>query len=102
MKEPAKLANALTIDVEEHFQVAAFKHNINPDDWCSHGSRVERNTHQFLDIVDEHSVKATFFFLGWVAERHPQLVREVIARGHEVGSHGYSHQLIYEQSIEVF
>ncbi|NKB97852.1 MAG: DUF3473 domain-containing protein [Pseudomonadales bacterium] len=96
------MKHALTIDVEDYFQVAAFSTNIAPHEWDKYRCRVEANTHRFMEITDQHDVRATFFFLGWVAERFPNLVREVAAAGHEVGSHGYSHQLIYEQSHERF
>jgi polysaccharide deacetylase family protein (PEP-CTERM system associated) len=96
------IRNALTIDVEDYFHVSAFAGQIGPSDWGRFESRVERNTQRLLDILDEHECKATFFVLGWVAEKYSPLVREIAARGHEVACHGYSHQLIYEQTPEVF
>ncbi len=96
------IKNALTVDVEDYFQVSAFAQTIQPDDWVNHPLRVERNTHHLLDLFDEHQVKATFFVLGWVAERTRKLVEEIALRGHEVASHGYSHQLIYKQKPDVF
>ncbi len=97
-----KINNALTIDVEDYFHVAALSKSISVDDWASIACRVENNTQILLDLFDEQSVKATFFVLGWVAERYPGLVKEIHNRGHEVASHGYSHQLIYKQSQKVF
>jgi len=94
--------NALTVDVEEHFQVSAFADAVGRSEWPTMPSRVERNTQDLLDLFDQHQYRATFFVLGWVAERHPQLVREIARRGHEVASHGYSHELIYKQGIETF
>jgi polysaccharide deacetylase family protein (PEP-CTERM system associated) len=94
--------NVLTIDVEDYFQVAALAESINTNDWDKQSSRVEQNTFYLLDMFDEHNVKATHFILGWVADRYPNIVQEIYRRGHEVASHGYSHQLIYEQSIDVF
>jgi len=94
--------NALTVDVEDYFQVSAFAKSINHEDWDLHPRRVERNTHLLLDLFEKAGVKATFFVLGWVAEREPQLVREISSRGHEVASHGFSHQLIYNQTPKVF
>lgn len=94
--------NGLSIDVEDYFQVAAFFDQVDYGDWDAWQSRVEQNTHRILDLFDEKNCKATFFTLGWVAERYPQIVREIVARGHELASHGYSHQLIYEQTPEVF
>ena len=97
-----RIKNALTVDVEDYFQVSAFAKSIKRDDWDGHTLRVERNTQQLLDMFDQAQVKATFFVLGWVADRVPQLVKEIADRGHEVASHGYSHQLIYNQTPEVF
>jgi polysaccharide deacetylase family protein (PEP-CTERM system associated) len=87
--------NAMTIDVEDYYQVSAFESCVRFEDWPSHESRVERNTLRLLDILDEYAVKATFFVLGWEAERRPDLVAEIAKRGHEIGSHGYRHRLIY-------
>jgi len=94
--------NALTVDVEDYFQVSAFADSIDPDEWDKHPLRVENNTNRLLDLFDEYQVKATFFILGWVAERKPGLVTEIAKRGHEVACHGYSHQLVYEQPPDVF
>ena len=96
------IRNALTVDVEDYFHVSAFTDSISRSDWHKHSLRVERNTHTLLDLFDEHNVKATFFVLGWVAERATDLIREIGSRGHEVGCHGFSHQLVYEQSQDVF
>ena len=96
------IENALTIDVEDYFHVSAFEKNINKDEWDNFPSRVEYNTRRLLDVFDERDLKATFFVLGWVAEREPELVRDIAERGHEVACHGYSHQLVYNQSKHVF
>jgi len=96
------IKNALTVDVEDYFQVSAFAESIEQKDWDSHPLRVENNTYKILDMFDESNQKATFFVLGWVAERQKDLVLEIAKRGHEVACHGYSHQLIYNQSKEVF
>ncbi len=98
----SKLLNALSVDVEEHFQVAAFAGIVPCGQWSAHESRVRRNTVALLDLFDEMEVRATFFVLGWVAEREPGLVREIAARGHEIGSHGYSHRFVYDQSPAEF
>lgn len=92
----------MTVDVEDYFHVAAFKDVISPADWDRWQPRVVDNTRRLLDIFDRFDIEATFFVLGWVAERRPELVREIHRRGHEIASHGYSHQLIFEQSPEVF
>jgi polysaccharide deacetylase family protein (PEP-CTERM system associated) len=94
--------NALTVDVEDYFQVSAFAENVDINEWDKFPLRVEKNTQRLLDMFDEHEVKATFFVLGWVAERTKELVKEIVSRGHEVASHGYSHQLVYNQTPEVF
>jgi polysaccharide deacetylase family protein (PEP-CTERM system associated) len=94
----AGMRNALTVDVEDYFQVAAFSGVLSRDSWERAEPRVERNTHALLEIFAEYDCKATFFVLGWVAERYPSLVQAVEQAGHEIGSHGYSHRLIYEQT----
>ena len=96
------ILNALTVDVEDYFHVSAFAESIDRHDWDKHPLRVENNTRRLLDLFDEREVKATFFVLGWVAERAVSLVREIAARGHEVACHGYSHQLVYNQTPDVF
>ncbi len=94
--------NALTVDVEDYFHVAAFARQIDPATWDRFPVRVERNTHRLLDLFSEHDARATFFVLGWVAERCPNLVRMIVDQGHEVACHGYSHQLVYEQTPAAF
>ncbi|HED36450.1 MAG TPA: DUF3473 domain-containing protein [Gammaproteobacteria bacterium] len=96
------ILNALTVDVEDYFQVSAFAKNVNQNDWDKFPMRVERNTRLLMDLFDDAQVKATFFVLGWVAERNKGLISEIAERGHEVASHGYSHQLVYNQKPEVF
>lgn len=96
------IRNALTVDVEDYFQVSAFANNIKQCEWDEHPLRVEDNTYKLLDLFDEYQIKATFFTLGWVAERKREMVMEIAKRGHEVASHGYSHQLVYNQTPEVF
>ena len=102
MKVRAKPGNALTIDVEDYFQVAAFFDVISSNDWQDCESRVEQNTRAFMHMLGVHGLKATFFMLGWVAEKHPELVREIDGAGHEIACHGFSHQFIYTQSPQVF
>jgi polysaccharide deacetylase family protein (PEP-CTERM system associated) len=94
--------NAFTVDVEDYFQVSAFERYIARDQWDRWESRVVANTHRILELLDRHGVKATFFVLGWIGKRYPQLVRDIHAYGHEIGSHGYWHRLIYEQTPEEF
>lgn len=94
--------HAMTVDVEDYFHVAAFNRVITPDDWPNWPSRVEANTQRMLELFANHNIHITFFILGWVAERYPDLVRQIAAAGHEIASHGYSHQLIYRQTPEVF
>jgi len=88
------VVSAFTVDVEDYFHVEAFRHIVDPADWDSMEYRVERNTGRLLALLDESSVRATFFVLGWVAERSPALVSEIQAAGHEVGIHGYDHRPI--------
>ena len=90
--------NALSIDVEEYFQAHAYEKVIARSAWDSLPGRVVTNTRRLLALLAEHGTRATFFVLGWVAERHPELVREIVAAGHEVGSHGYAHELVYRQT----
>lgn len=97
-----KILNAMTVDVEDYFHVAAFTKTVQSDQWDDYPHRVEGNTKRLLDLFDKHQVKATFFVLGWVAEREKGLVNEIVNRGHEVASHGYSHQLVYNQTPETF
>ncbi len=94
--------NAMTIDVEDYFQVSAFEGRLDRSQWHTFESRVCRNTERLLDIFDEHDTRATFFVLGWVAEQFPEVVRAIHERGHELASHGYAHRLIYETSPEEF
>ena len=96
------IKNAMTVDVEDYFQVSAFENNIAPDSWDRQPVRVEHNTHKVLALFAEHQVQATFFMLGWVAERFPQLVTAIVEQGHELASHGYNHQRIGTQSRQVF
>jgi polysaccharide deacetylase family protein (PEP-CTERM system associated) len=96
------LLNTFTVDVEDYYHVSAFERSIDRSDWERYDSRVTDNTLRILDLLDRHETKATFFVLGWIAERRPGLIREIHRRGHEIGSHGYWHRLIYEQSPEEF
>jgi polysaccharide deacetylase family protein (PEP-CTERM system associated) len=98
MSEPraARVVNAMSIDVEDYFHVSNLAHAAPPERWASFESRVRANTGRLLDTFDETGVKATFFVLGWVADRHPEVVRDIAARGHEVASHGFGHQLVYD------
>src|SRR5690606_31735397 len=91
----AAICNAMTVDVEDYFQVSAFDGVVPRSAWESMESRVVANTRRMLDVFDAHDVRATFFVLGWVADRHADLVRDIAARGHEVASHGYGHRLVY-------
>jgi polysaccharide deacetylase family protein (PEP-CTERM system associated) len=86
------IRNALTIDVEDYFQVSAFAPYIARSEWDSRECRVERNVDRILAMLDDRGAKATFFILGWLAERYPQLIRRIAAQGHEVASHGYGHE----------
>lgn len=86
------ITNALTIDVEDYFQVSALAPHIPREQWDSRECRVEQNVERILLMLDERQTRATFFTLGWIAERYPQLVRRIVDGGHEVASHGYGHE----------
>ena len=86
---------ALSVDLEEHFQVSNFEHLVDRSRWAEQPSRVADSTRRLLDLFDATGSRATFFVLGWVAERQPGLVREIAARGHEIACHGYGHELVY-------
>jgi polysaccharide deacetylase family protein (PEP-CTERM system associated) len=96
------ITNALTIDVEDYFQVSAFAPHIDRADWDNRECRVERNVHRILDLLDRHQTLATFFTLGWVAQRYPQLVQEIVKRGHELASHGFGHERASDLTEEAF
>jgi polysaccharide deacetylase family protein (PEP-CTERM system associated) len=101
--EPAdRILNAMTVDVEDYFHVSVFDGVVPRREWGSLESRVHGNTERVLRLFDEAGVTATFFILGWVAERYRPLVRKIAARGHEVASHGYAHRLVYDQSPAAF
>jgi polysaccharide deacetylase family protein (PEP-CTERM system associated) len=90
------ITNALTVDVEDYFQVSAFAPHIARADWERRECRIERNVDRILEMLAQHEIKATFFTLGWIAERYPQVVRSIVAGGHELASHGYGHQRVNE------
>jgi polysaccharide deacetylase family protein (PEP-CTERM system associated) len=94
--------HCLSFDIEEHFQVSAFESTVSRRHWVQHESRVERNTDRILQKLATRQCRATFFILGWVAERFPYLVRQIAEAGHEIASHGYSHELITSQSRTAF
>ncbi len=96
------VTNALSIDLEEYFQVSNFENLLDRKSWGSLPSRVEASTHRLLDAFDATGSRATFFVLGWVADRHPALVAEIAKRGHEIACHGYFHELVYEIGPERF
>src|SRR5438552_3007257 len=96
------MLNALTIDVEEYFQAHAYERTIDRAAWDRLPARVVENTRRVLRVLAEHGTRATFFVLGWVAERHPAVVAEIATAGHEVASHGYAHQLLYRQTPAEF
>jgi polysaccharide deacetylase family protein (PEP-CTERM system associated) len=94
--------SALTFDVEDYFMVSAFEPLIPKARWDEIPSRIVVNTLRILSLLDEFQVKATFFVLGWVGEKFPELVQEIHGRGHEVACHGYDHQLVYRQTPQQF
>ena len=96
------ILNALTVDVEDYFQVSAFENQIERNQWHTFPSRVVNNTHRLLDLFERHNVKATFFILGWIAHEYPQLVADIHSQGHELGTHSFWHQLVYQQTPDEF
>jgi len=92
----SRIVNALSVDVEDYFQVRSFEDRIHFSRWDSFECRFGRNTRELLSMFDKHGVKATFFLLGWNGQKDPSLVREIKAAGHEIASHGWSHRLVYE------
>jgi polysaccharide deacetylase family protein (PEP-CTERM system associated) len=101
MNKP-NITNAMTVDIEDYFQVSAFEAHINRQQWDCLPHRVEHNTMRILDLFDQYAIKATFFTLGWVAERNPDLIRRIVADGHELAAHGYDHIRVSEQTPEQF
>ena len=94
--------NALSVDVEDWFQVGAFESVFSKDDWQGQAQRVERNTDAVLALFEKAGVKGTFFTLGWVAERYPALIRRIVAQGHEIASHGYDHKRVFLMNADEF
>jgi polysaccharide deacetylase family protein (PEP-CTERM system associated) len=101
-RDSLDIVNAFTVDVEDYFQVQAFSKTVHRREWSNYQLRVVPNTHRILRLLRRHDVRATFFVLGWVADRCPTLVREILKDGHEIGSHSYWHRLIYEMTPEEF
>jgi len=96
------IVNALTIDVEDYFQVSAMEPHVDRSDWDGMPCRVERNIDRLLEVLADHDSRATFFALGWVAERYPNTIRSIVAAGHELGSHGYGHERASQMTREQF
>jgi polysaccharide deacetylase family protein (PEP-CTERM system associated) len=102
LSKSAHRKHVLSVDVEDYFQVEAFADRVKREDWEGFPSRVEQNTMRLLDLFDEFKVKGTFFLVGWVADRYPNLVREIVARGHEPACHSYWHRTVYSLTPEEF
>lgn len=98
----AAMKNAMSVDVEDYFQVSAFAATIRREDWDTLPCRVERNIDVILGLLDAAGAKATFFTLGWIAERYPQVVSRIVEGGHELASHGYGHQRVSDLTPELF
>lgn len=96
------IRNAMTVDVEDYFQVSAFAPHISRESWTSIFCRVESNIDRILSLLDEEGAKATFFTLGWIADRHPDMVRRIVANGHELASHGWAHHRVSDQEPHEF
>ena len=102
LTSPQRIVNAMTIDVEDYFHSSNFAGVVRPENWTGFESRVEANTHKLLNIFEAYKVSATFFVLGWVADRHPSLVQAIHSAGHEVACHGYMHKLVYKSTPDEF
>lgn len=96
------MVNAMTVDVEDYFQVSAFENYVSRNDWPSISCRVEANMERILELFDRKNIRATFFTLGWVAERFPEVVRQIVRQGHELASHGWEHVRVTNQEPEQF
>src|ERR1035437_8202881 len=94
------MLNAVTVDVEEYFHPTEVQAVVDRGRWAALPPRIEGQLHQILELLDTRRTKATFFVLGWVAERNPWAIREIVAAGHEIGCHSHSHQLVYSRSEE--
>jgi polysaccharide deacetylase family protein (PEP-CTERM system associated) len=99
---PHPTVNVMTVDVEDYFHVSAFESVVSRDRWADYESRVSVNTERVLELLADAGVTATFFVLGWVADRHPAIVRRIAAAGHELASHSYWHRLVYDLTREAF
>ena len=99
---PSGVINAMTVDVEDFFQVSAFEPHLSREHWHSHPCRVESNTDRILELFDSHNIRGTFFTLGWVAERFPGLARRIVDSGHELASHGWEHIRVSSQNAQEF
>jgi polysaccharide deacetylase family protein (PEP-CTERM system associated) len=102
LRGASHIVNAMTVDVEDYFHVEAFKSHIDRHDWDHYPCRVERNIETILQMFSDQGVRATFFTLGWVAQRYPQLVRRIVEGGHELASHGFDHTPVSKQGRESF
>ena len=96
------IRNAMTVDVEDYFQVSAFAAHIPRESWETIPCRVEKNIDRILSLLDEKQAKATFFTLGWIAERYPAMVKNIVSNGHELASHGWAHQRVSDQEPQEF
>lgn len=96
------MKNALSVDLEEYFQIHALSELIDPQSWTEYPSSVETNTVRILELFEQFHIKTTFFCLGWIAQRHPEIIRRIHKQGHEIACHGYAHQVIYQQDHAKF
>ncbi|MCP5299629.1 MAG: DUF3473 domain-containing protein [Chromatiaceae bacterium] len=97
-----EVRNAMSVDVEDYFQVSAFERYVDRDEWDNKECRVERNVDRILELFEQHGVKATFFTLGWMAQRYPQMLQRMVTAGHEIASHGWSHVRVTQQDRDAF
>ena len=102
MPPHAEITNFLTIDVEDYFQVSAFESIVGRDNWPDFPQRVEKNTERILRILEENNVHATFFVLGWTAQKFPNLIKKIQGHGHDIACHSFQHRLIYSMTPAEF
>ncbi len=101
-RQESRMVNAMSVDVEDYFQVSAFESHVSKESWSTIPCRVEANIDRILGLFDEKGVKGTFFTLGWIADRYPGMVKKIVAQGHELASHGWEHIRVTEQNPEQF
>jgi polysaccharide deacetylase family protein (PEP-CTERM system associated) len=102
LENPGRPKNIFSVDLEDYYMVSVFSRKIRFEDWDKYEGRIEKNTIRLLDLLDRYDVRGTFFVLGWVAKKYPELVRTIHSNGHEIASHGYNHKPVFDMTPEEF